>query len=147
MRKKLERLIVDFAVGQVFADLGLSTPVYCADVLSEADIRRLSASLPLIFIWKEDQAPGAFRLSVNEPMLVRLLAPLVPRGDPSFCRIHGEVALGIMHASRDVFAACREPGAKPSERFTSGENAPCVERELHRFIPTEPAQRSIGIAF
>lgn len=146
MHKELEKLIVDFAVRQVLDDPGLSTPGHCAEVFSDADINRLSASLPLIFIWTEDQAPGAFKLSVNEPMLASLLADLVPRGDPSFCRIHGEVTLGIMHASCDASSACGESGTKPSKSVTSGENAPCVKRESHKFIPAEPAQRSIGIA-
>ena len=122
MHLEQENQIVEFAVRQVLADPHLSTPAYCEQMPSNGEAENPAAALPLICIWNED-ARGAFMLSVNRPVLAHLLSALVPRNDPSFKRIHDDVMLEIMHAStRHVAKACRASGKRPSEEFFPGVN-------------------------
>ncbi len=116
-----EHTVVQFLLRHVLTNSTLSTPVYCADVHTEADATRLADTLPLIYLWNEDRAHGTFSISVNGSVVGLLLEPLVARSEPAFARIRDAVCAGISSAARRaVVDACQRAELPPSVVFAPG---------------------------
>lgn len=118
MVSNAEKEIVQQLLAAIFSHETLSKPIYCSYVRSEADASRLSADLPLIYIWNEDRQCGSFSISVNGPIVGSILEQKVPRSDASFERIRDEAMRVIRDVSQgSVVSTCQKLGALPSDLF------------------------------
>lgn len=111
--------IIEGVLAIIYSDVGISQPVYIADIKSEADAEKLSHALPVAYLWNEDPFKGSFTLSMNTPIIGEALETIIPRTDVRFGNILNEVA-GILHSTivDSVISTCEKVGVLPSVAFS-----------------------------
>lgn len=113
-----DKKIVQSLISAIFNNESIAKPVYCPEVMSEADASSKADSLPLIYIWNEDKVKRSFSISVNGLIVGAILEQKVDRSDPSFVLIRDEVMQVLRNATQSaVVSACEHVGAMPSVVF------------------------------
>ena len=118
-RIEMEERTIKFVLQNIYDNLDLSTPNYCAEVTSAEMAAQLSDSLPLIYLWNEDLNTGSFLLSINGALLAYLIEALIPRSDESFTTVLDSVTAILSASTRhSIVAACEKSGLPPSVVFS-----------------------------
>jgi hypothetical protein len=114
--------IVTEIIKEIFQDQFLSTPVYRADLITDDDVREKISSLPLIYIWNEDQKSGTFTITINVIKIEELLERHVGRTDARFVQYRDQVSTFVTSiVNQTVVETCQRTRQFPSSLFAGEE--------------------------